>query len=236
MKRILIIEREFGSGGGIIAARAAHRLGWKLFDHALTREIARLARVPPEVCQRREERVDSRLYRLAKVFWHGSHERGLSLPGPEIFDTDRFVQLAQHVVEQVAAAGQCVIVGRGAPHFLRQRTDTFCVFLYAPREFKIQSVLAQVKNEPEAIELVAPHELKVQPMQARIKTEAEAIELVDTVDRHRIEFVKHYFGMEWPSRQLYHAMLNTALGEEATVDAILYLLEAANRREAAVTS
>jgi cytidylate kinase len=236
MKRILIIEREFGCGGGVIAAKAAQRLSWQLFDRALTQEIARLAKVPPEVCQRREERVDSGLYRLAKAFWHGSHERGLQSPGSEVFDTDRFVQLAQHVVEQAAAAGQCVIVGRGAPHFLRQRTDTFCVFLYAPREFKIQNVRARVKSEPEAIELVAPRELKIQRVRGRIKTEAEAIELVDTVDRHRMEFVKHYFGTEWPRRHLYHAMLNTALGEDATVDAILYLLEAANRREAAVTS
>ena len=42
MIRVLTIEREYGSGGGEIAAAVAQRLGWKLWDQALTNEIARL--------------------------------------------------------------------------------------------------------------------------------------------------------------------------------------------------
>jgi hypothetical protein len=68
----------------------------------------------------------------------------------------------------------------------------------------------------------------------RVPNEKEALELVETVDQERHEFVKHYFGKEWPSRHLYDAMINTALGDNETVDAILYLLNAANRREGAV--
>jgi hypothetical protein len=44
MKRILVIEREYGAGGGVIAEKISRRLGWKLFDHALTEEVAKLAR------------------------------------------------------------------------------------------------------------------------------------------------------------------------------------------------
>ena len=47
--------------------------------------------------------------------------------------------LTQQVIEQAAAAGQCVIVGRAAAYFLRGRADTFCVFLYAPREVQVTS-------------------------------------------------------------------------------------------------
>ena len=45
MKRILVIEREYGAGGSDIAERTAKRLGWKLLDQELTAEIARLAKV-----------------------------------------------------------------------------------------------------------------------------------------------------------------------------------------------
>lgn len=207
MIRIVVIEREFGAGAGIIADKLARRLGWKLLDHALTEEIAGLAKVSPEVCQRNEERVDSWLYRLAKVFWRGSHERSVMLPDADIIDADRLICLTQQVVEREAAAGQCVIVGRAAVYFLRERTDTFCVFLYAPRDFKYQRVLAEVKNE------------------------AEARALIDTVDEERRAFIRHYYNAEWPSRQLYHAMLNTAAGEDITVETILNLIDAANRRQ-----
>jgi cytidylate kinase len=208
MKRILVIEREFGAGAGAIADKVAHRLGWKLLDHALTEEIARLAKVSPETCQCHEERVDPWLYRLAKVFWRGSHERSVTLPDADIVDADRLIHLTQEILNQAAAAGQCVIVGRAAAYFLRERADTFCAFLYAPRELKFQRVLAEVKNE------------------------AEARQLIDTVDQERIAFIRHYYNMEWPARHLYHAMLNTAAGEDATVETILTLIDAANRNEA----
>jgi cytidylate kinase len=207
MKRIVVIEREFGVGAGAIADKVAHRLGWKLLDHALTEEIAKLAKVSTETCQHREERIDPWLYRLAKVFWRGSHERSVMLPDADVIDADRLISLTQQVIEQAAAAGQCLIVGRAAVYFLRDRADTFCVFLYAPREFKYQRVLAEVKNE------------------------AQARHLIDTVDQERKAFIRHYYNAEWPSRHLYHAMLNTAEGEDATVETILSLIDAANRRE-----
>ena len=187
----------------------AERLGWKLYDHALTEEIAALAKVNPDMCRKREERVDPFLYRLAKVFWRGSQERSVHLDDSAVLDADRLICLTEEVLKKLTVEGRCVIVGRAAAWFLRNRTDTFCVFLYASRDVKYQRVLADVKNE------------------------TQAIELVDTVDNERRDFIKHYFDAEWPSRHLYHAMLNTAMGEEATVDTILQLMDAANRREAA---
>ena len=41
MIRVVTLEREYGSGGGEIAAKLAARLGWKLWDQSLTQEIAR---------------------------------------------------------------------------------------------------------------------------------------------------------------------------------------------------
>jgi cytidylate kinase len=209
MKQILVIEREFGAGGSSIAELAAQRLGWKIYDHALTEEIAALAKVNPDMCRKHEERVDPFLYRLAKVFWRGSHERSVNLADSEVLDADRLICLTEEVLKKISTEGRCVIVGRAAAYFLRNRPDTFCVFLYASRDAKYQRVLADVKNE------------------------AQAIELVDTVDNERRDFIKHYFDAEWPSRHLYHAMLNTAMGEEATVDTILQLMADANKREEA---
>ena len=207
MKRIVVIEREFGAGAAAIAGQVAQRLGWKLLDHDLTGEIARLAKVSPEACEHKEERMDPWLYRLAKVFWRGSLESSVMLPDADVIDADRLIRLTQQVMEQAAAAGQCVIVGRAAAYFLRDRADTFCVFLYAPRELKYQRVLARVKHE------------------------AEARHLIDTVDAERIAFIRHYYNADWPARHLYHAMLNTAAGQDATVETILSLIESANRRE-----
>jgi cytidylate kinase len=209
MKQILLIDREFGAGGSTIGEKLGGRLNWKFFDQALTEDIARLAKIPVEVCRRREERTDPWLHRLINVIWRGSFDRNLPSPDLAILDTDRLVSILQQVIQRAAEQSPCVIVGRGAPYFLRNRTDTFCVFLYAPRDLKFRRVLKRVGNE------------------------AEAIELVDTIDDDRRKFVKHYFGHDWPNRQLFHTMLNTAIGDDNTVEAILQLMNAVNRNEEA---
>ena len=128
MYRIITVEREFGSGGGEIAKQLAERLGWKLWDHELTEEIAKVAGVDPSAVARCDERMDSTFHRLAKVFWRGSYERNMPLSGANVFDADRFVAVGQEVMERAARSGNCVIVGRGAPYFLRERPDAFHVF------------------------------------------------------------------------------------------------------------
>jgi cytidylate kinase len=196
MFRLITIEREYGCGGGKIAAQLAGHLGWKLWDQLLTEEIARLAHVHPSAVRRCDERMDSRFYRMAKVFWRGSYERTSPL-GDQAFDTDRMVSMMQDITGRIAEEGNAVVVGRGAPYFLRERSDAFHVFLYAPRAEKIRR------------------------LQADGSSETEAQDLVDMVDRERIAFVKHYFNADWPTRSLYHLMLNTAVGDDPVIATIL---------------
>ena len=208
MYRIITVEREYGCGAGAIACQLANRLGWKLWDHALTEEIAKEARVDCAAVERCEERVDSTFHRLVKVFWRGSYERSMALPGAEPFDADRMVRMGEQVMKKVAEAGNCVIVGRGAPYFLREHGEAFHVFLYAPRTEKLRR------------------------LQELGKSLQEAEELVDTVDGDRIMFIKHYFNADWPTRCLYHMMINTAIGDENVIDTILTTMHTLERRPA----
>jgi cytidylate kinase len=211
MKEIILIDREFGAGGTTIAAMLSQRLGWKLFDDELSQEIARLAKIPLEICKKREERKDPLVHRLINLIWRGSFDRNLPSPDLAILDTDRLVCLIEHVVKKAAETHPCIIVGRGAHYFLRERTDILSIFLYASRDLKYHRVLKRVGGN-----------------------QKEAVELVDSQDEDRRKFVKHYFGHDWPDRQLYHAMINTAIGDEMTADVILHLLNAMNQKEEAV--
>ena len=74
MIRIVAVEREYGCGGSEIAKRLAELLGWKLWDHQLTEEIARLANCSKAAVEQREERTDPLYYRLFKSFLRGSYE------------------------------------------------------------------------------------------------------------------------------------------------------------------
>jgi cytidylate kinase len=197
MFRIVTLEREFGSGGGAIAAELARRVGWKLWDNQLTCEIAKRAQVTESAVALCDERVDSRLYRLAKTFWRGSYERSIPLAATHSFDTDRMVAMVAEIMGMIANEGNAVIVGRGSPFFLRDREDTFRVFTYAPYDEKIRRLLAMGKSLE------------------------EAEDLVENIDKERIAYVKHYFNADWPTRSLYHLMVNTVIGDENVIATIL---------------
>jgi cytidylate kinase len=203
--RIITVEREYACGAGEIARRLAERLRWRLWDHALTEAIASLAKVEHAAVERCEERADSTFRRLVNTFLRGSYENHMAAPGKEPFNTDRFVAVGQQVMQEAANAGNCVIVGRGAPYFLRERADAFHVFLYASYAEKMRRLRVSGKSEK------------------------EAGQLLDHVDRDRIEFVKRYFDADWPTRSLYHMMINTAMGNENVISIILSTLHCLER-------
>src|SRR5882672_3408550 len=132
MIRIITIEREYGSGGGEIAQLLAKQLGWKLWDHLLTEEIARLAECPKAVVEVREERTDPLYYRLFKSFLRGSYEGSINAHKLKLVDSESILEFTVKVVQHAASAGNCVIVGRGSQLILRDHPDALRVFLYAP--------------------------------------------------------------------------------------------------------
>jgi len=202
MIRIITIEREYGCGGGVIAKKVADRLGWKLWDQLMTCEIARLSQCEQSQVERREERLDPLYYRLFKSVLRGSFEGSLNLQRMKLLDAESILRFTKQVTLTAASSGNCVIVGRGSQHFLRDRDDTLRIFLYAPTEAKVR----RLRQEG--------------------LTEAEAEESVRTVDSERAAFIERYFHLEWPTRSTYHAMLNTAFGDEVVVRCILDLKRA----------
>jgi cytidylate kinase len=209
--KVITVEREYGAGGSMVAAELAKVKGWQLIDEQLTCDIAKLAAVEERVVKRHEERCDPLLHRLGKVFWRGSYERALPIGDDKIFDTDMMVSLAERVIQKRGEEGKCVIVGRGAPWFLRSRKDTFHVFVYGSRDEKIRRL----------VKLKMP--------------EKEAVEMVDTIDRERSAFIRKYFNAEWPCRRLYHLMLNSDPGVKFTADTILATMDALEAKERKLT-
>lgn len=201
MIKIVTVEREYGCGGGEIAQRLAERLGWKLWDHLLTEEIARLANCSKAAVEQREERTDPLYYRLFKSFLRGSYEGSINAHKLNLLDSENILKMTERVVQHAASKGDSVIVGRGSQLFLKDRADTLRVFLYAPRENKVRRLLS------------------------RGKSEKEAQELVDTVDRERAGFIEKYFRVAWPDRAVYHVMINTAAGDEAVVQTIVNFIQ-----------
>lgn len=197
MIRIITIDREYGSGAREIAAALATRLGWKLWDESLTSEIASMTGCDCPAIEEREEHRDALHYRLFRAFMRGSFEGTVNAQRVKVVDADRIREAAERVVRAAAKEGNCVIVGRGSDYYLRSNPDTFRVFIYAPFEEKIRRLRAMGKSEE------------------------EAHVLTETVDQDRAAYIRHYFRLRWPFRQIYDLMINSSLGDRAVVQTIL---------------
>ena len=205
MIKIITIDREYGSGAAEIAATVAARLGWKLWDELLTIEIARIMGCDCPAVEEREERRDALHYRLFKAFLRGSFEGTLNAQRVKMVDADCIREAAEKVVHEAAGQGNCVIVGRGSAHYLQSNPDAFHVFIYAPFEEKIQ----RLRNMG--------------------KSEEEAHVLAETVDQDRAAYIKQYFKVEWPFREIYDLMIKSSPGDDVVVNMILAAVDIIER-------
>jgi cytidylate kinase len=196
------IEREFGCGGSAIAAKLAELLGWKLWDHELTEEIARLTHSTPQAVEQREWKNDPAVYRVFKSFLRGAFEGALPPTDRlELLDSRRIAIVSEQAVNHALSGGPCVIVGRGSQYFLRDRKDVFRVFLYASRNFKIHRLITSG----------IPQE--------------KAITDVDTIDEDRAAFVKRYFKLDWHEIHVYDATFNTERGDAFVAEVLAHSVQ-----------
>lgn len=195
--RVITLEREYASGGGVVAGMLASRLGWKLWDHLLSEELARRLGCECGVVEEHEERKDPAFHRLMKACLRGSFEGSLNIPGLRMVDADAVCETSRKLLSEIAEAGNCVIVGRGAAYHLGNRVDAFHVFVYAPFKERLWRLRAAGEEEE------------------------KAIEMAEAVDRERAAFIQKYFNVEWPGRHRFHLMVNTGMGDEVATGIIL---------------
>jgi cytidylate kinase len=199
--RVVTIARQYGSGGGTIAAQLAELLGFQLLDRGLVERIAKEARIAPDLAGKLDERLDPWMRRLGKALWHGGFEALAAVTEDDVVDSDRVAALTARIVQEAATVGNCVIVGRGGQCLLSDRPDVLHVFVYAPIEERRRRV------------------------RARLGPGADADVAMEETDRERLAYIRRHFGVNRLDFHLYHLLVNAALGERAAVRAVLAAFE-----------
>jgi cytidylate kinase len=195
---IITISRLYGSGGSEVAARVAQDLGWSLLDNAVVDAVAaRLGMTPSEVA-RREERVPSLVERLTDAMAMGSQDWMSPLTAKRQPTDEQLVEVTHHIVEEAAARGPLVMVGRGAQAMLAERKDALHVFCYAARPALVARSMQRDKLDERA-----------------------ASKLVDDTNERREAWVKKHFNRDWTRPSNYHLAVNTGwLGIDGAVSLI----------------
>ena len=196
---IITISRLYGSGGASIAASVAHTLGWPLLDDFFAEAVAHEAGVAPEEVAAREERVPSLVERVMRAMVVGSPEVLPTLLEAAPLTEERLIAVTRRVIEEAAAAGPAVLVGRGAQCVLADRRDTLHVFCHAPREALVARAMTRLATTVE-----------------------NAGRVVDDMNRRREQYVRTHFRRDWQDVANYHLCLDShTLGVDAATEHVL---------------
>ena len=175
------LGREYCTGGRYIAEDVANALGIKLYDKELITMAAKHSGLSEEAVAASEKRhTHSLLYSL--------YTMGNELPlGDQVFI------LQSRIIKQLAEEGPCVILGRCGDYVLRERKDVLRVFVYAPKEWRLEYA-------------------KTNPL-VKAKDEKGIKDEVEKTDRNRSAYYNYYTQnrwvmpttMIWPSTLLWAA-------------------------------
>lgn len=209
--RAITISREYGSGGGEIAARLARRLGWRLVDHELVVQVARQLRVTEAEATALDEHAETLASRvLRNMQWVGQIGPWISeldLPDQTI-DAKEYQAAIQRVVMSAVETGQVVIVGRGAQVLLADRRDVLHARMVAPLALRVAYVARREGvDEPAA--------------RARVQLK----------DQDRLTYLRTYYHQQADDPHLYDLVLNTGvLSLDDAVDLLYLALERKGNR------
>lgn len=124
---VITISREYGSGGRYIGRLVADKLGIKLYDKKLIKEVAEETGLSEQYIEDNEQKREV-LENLNSGYYFGLN-----------YSDELFIKESE-VIKKIAEKESCVIIGRCADFILKDRKDVVNVFIYSDMEDKIKRV------------------------------------------------------------------------------------------------
>ena len=186
---IITISRETGSGGHTIGELLANKLGYTFYDREIVNEIASEMNIDESVVDDNSEELAAR----------GFRRRRADIPVEEI------KKMQEKIIKEIAAKGNCVIVGRGADEILKGYKDAFHVFIHADLDERVERMARHrgQENNKDAIRR----------------------ELIER-DRSRAKNYELYAGREWGKIENYNFGVNSSkLTKNQCVDYIIKAID-----------
>ena len=184
-RNVILIGRQFGSGGHDIGKALAEKLGYAFYDQEIIEMTAGTTGYTPEFIQKNEEMMTSSfLYDLVNQMY-------MYAQADEEAPKDKIYEAESKVVKELAEKGNCVIVGRCSDYVLRDNRNCLRVFFSAPMDNRMKRVMER---------------LHLSEKDARQKIQKE--------DKWRADNYRYYTGRIWGAAGNFDLTVNTAFGED----------------------
>ena len=139
---IITIGRQHGSNGHLIAGGLAERLGYRCLDKEIVDRAAEDSNFNKAILASYDEKRISPYFSGSLQYMGGMGEG---------FRLSTQIAAAQFdAIRSLADEGNCIFVGRCADYVLRNRKDLLRVFIMAPQEYRIRTMMERHQLDEDA--------------------------------------------------------------------------------------
>jgi cytidylate kinase len=195
-KYVITIARGYGSGGRTIGQMLSKELEIPYYDRDLLRLASDDSGINEVLFARADEKLKkSLLYKVATNVYKGE----IIPPDSDDFvSNDNLFNYQAKIIKELAAAENCIIIGRCADFVLKDFDNVVRVFVHAP----LKDCIRNVKELTD-------------------KSDKEIEKQIAAIDKRRSDYYKYYTGRDWQDAKNYDLCLNSGqLGYEKCVDII----------------
>lgn len=193
-KKIITIERQYGSGGSVIGKLAADKLGINCYNRQILEMTADKCGISPEYLESAEENVPTSF--LYSLLLSANPARSLEDDLPL---SDKVFLMESRIITEISEKEESfVLVGRCGSYILEDK-GCFSVYIYADPSERMKRAVREY-GIPE--------------------NKAESI--MKKADKRRETFYNVNTGKQWQDKDQYHICLNSAvLGDELCAELIV---------------
>ena len=193
-KTIIVIGRQYGSGGHDIGKALAEKLGFSFYDNEIIQMTAGSTGYTPQFVKNLEENMtNSFLHDLVSQMYIYSDTQ--EAPRDTIFESEG------KVIRQIADQGNCVILGRCADYVLRNYPNCLKIYLHASSDYRTERIM-HIEN----------------------LSRENALSKIRRMDRKRSANYQYYTRRIWGHSGNYDLTVNTEIGSDAVQNLILQAL------------
>ena len=201
---VIVIGRQFGSGGHEIGVKLAQKLGIPLYDKEILAHIAQEQGITLERLQKMDEDLSgNRLQNLgiqAAGFRLHNMENLFETDTSSLINRDQVFEWQAAKIRELAEQGPCVIIGRCADHILRKHPGLISIFITAPMVHREARIARMRPHHPR--EYYETH-----------------LQLIYKTDKARASYYNYHTDRDWGSVGNYHLCVDSSrLGIDGTVE------------------
>ena len=193
---IIVIGRQYGSGGRKIGRIVAEKLGFSYYDSELLSHAAERLGMRREVFLAHDEKKPS----IFRALLQGAYGIADNFHHTNLICGEKMYDEQSRLISELSHENACVFVGRTADHILRHNPELLSVFLHSPAENRAKCVIN--RGETEKFE--------------------EALDIIRKFDKDREEYYNFYTGTNnWGKAINYHLTLDSSIASHEEIAEII---------------